>query len=63
MLRFFIQNGVVVIPKTSHIERMGENCQVFDFVLDFEDMEEIRKLDKKVSYTNWPEAMMKEQKY
>ena len=63
MLRFFIQNGVVVIPKTSHIERMGENCQVFDFVLDVEDMEEIRKFDKKVSYTNWPEAMMKEQKY
>ena len=30
MLRFFIQNNVVVIPKTSHIKRMKENFEVFD---------------------------------
>ena len=63
MLRFFIQNDVIVIPKTSHIERMEENFDVFDFILDDEDIVEIRSLDQKVSYTNRPEAMLKEQNY
>ena len=32
-LRFLLQNGVVVIPKSTHEERMQENFNVFDFVL------------------------------
>jgi diketogulonate reductase-like aldo/keto reductase len=63
MLRFFIQNSVIVIPKTSHIERMRENYEVLDFELYEEDIAEIKKLDQKISYTNWPEAMLKEQDY
>jgi len=63
MLRFFIQNNIVVIPKTSHIERMKENFEVFDFELEFEDISKIKELDQKISYTNWPEAMLKEQNY
>jgi 2,5-diketo-D-gluconate reductase A len=63
MLRFFIQNNVIVIPKTSHIERMKENFDVFDFTLDDADIVEIRNLDQKISYTNRPEAMLKEQNY
>jgi 2,5-diketo-D-gluconate reductase A len=63
MLRFFIQNNVIVIPKTSHIERMKENFEVFDFVLDEKDIAEIKKLDQKTSYTNRPETMLKEQNY
>jgi 2,5-diketo-D-gluconate reductase A len=63
MLKFFIQNNVVVIPKTSHIERMKENFEVFDFVLDEEDISEIKNLDQRISYTNRPETMLKEQNY
>jgi diketogulonate reductase-like aldo/keto reductase len=63
MLKFFIQNNVIVIPKTSHIERMKENLEVFDFVLNEEDIVEIKKLDQKISYTNRPETMLKEQNY
>ena len=57
MLRFFIQNNVIVIPRTSNIERMKENSEIFDFILDDEDIEIIKKLDKRISYGNRPESM------
>lgn len=46
MLRWHIQRGIVVIPKSTHKERMEENINVFDFELSNEDMETIAKLDK-----------------
>lgn len=49
ILRWHIQNGVVVIPKSPHIERMRENFNVFDFTLTPEDMQEIASLDRKES--------------
>ena len=49
-LRFLIQSDVVVIPKSTHKERMEENLNVFDFTLNNkEDMERIRALDRKES--------------
>lgn len=45
-LRFLIQSGVVVIPKSTHKERMIENFDVFDFVLNQSDIEAIRALDE-----------------
>ena len=45
MLRWHIQNGVVVIPKSTHFERMQENLDVFDFEIGAEDMEKIAALD------------------
>ena len=45
-LRFLIQRDVVVIPKSTHKERMEQNLDVFDFFLSAEDMETIGKLDK-----------------
>ena len=45
-LRFLIQRGVVVIPKSTHKERMVQNLDVFDFMLSEEDMAAIARLDK-----------------
>ncbi len=44
-LRWNIQRGVVVIPKTVHEDRMKQNFDVFDFTLSAEDMEKIKSLD------------------
>lgn len=44
-LRFLLQSGVVVIPKSTHKERMEENFNVFDFTLSEDDMKKIEKLD------------------
>lgn len=44
-LRYLIQRNVVVIPKSTHKERMIENKNVFDFVLSEQDMAAIAKLD------------------
>lgn len=44
-LRWNIQRGVVVIPKTVHADRMAQNIDVFDFSLADEDMEQIKLLD------------------
>lgn len=44
-LRFLIQSGVVVIPKSTHRERMEENINVFDFTLTSEEMRRIEELD------------------
>lgn len=44
-LRFLIQRGVMVIPKSTHKERMIENFNVFDFELTADEMAQITKLD------------------
>lgn len=44
-LRWLLQRGVIVIPKSSRVERMAENIDIFDFSLSDEDMAAIAKLD------------------
>jgi len=44
-LRFLIQSNVVVIPKSTHKERMEENFNVFNFTLSADDMKKIEALD------------------
>lgn len=47
ILRWNIQQNVIVIPKSVHKERMAENISIGDFELDPEDMEKIASLDRK----------------
>lgn len=49
ILRYLIQNNVVVIPKSTHKERMIENISVFDFELSEEDKNAIKSLDEEES--------------
>lgn len=49
MLRWNIQRGVVVLPKSTHKERMIQNLDVFDFTLTDEDMAAIAALDTAAS--------------
>ena len=44
-LRYLLQRGVIVIPKSVRRERMEQNLNVFDFNLSDEDMQAIRALD------------------
>ena len=45
MLRWLIQRGVIIACKSTHIERMEENFNVFDFELSADDIKEINNLD------------------
>ncbi|CAM8899283.1 unnamed protein product [Rhodiola kirilowii] len=53
VLRWGVQRGTVVIPKTSKHERLQENFQIFDFELKKEDMDLIQALDRNYR-TNQP---------
>jgi diketogulonate reductase-like aldo/keto reductase len=43
-LRYLIQQGIVVIPRTSKAERLKENAAIFDFTLTDAEMREIHRL-------------------
>ena len=44
-LRWNIQRGAVVIPKSVHADRIAQNFDIFDFALDQDDMEKIKTMD------------------
>jgi 2,5-diketo-D-gluconate reductase A len=46
IIRWHLQQGLIVIPKSTHAERIRENIDVFDFQLDSEDMRRIGGLDR-----------------
>lgn len=52
-LRFLVQNGIAVIPKSIHRQRMEENLAIFDFQLTPEDMGQIKSLDRGKSLFGW----------
>ncbi len=43
-LRFLVQQDIVVIPRTSKVERLSENAAIFDFTLSNEEMGEVARL-------------------
>ncbi len=52
-LRFLLQSGMVVIPKSAHKEHMRENIALFDFELTSDDMQAIRALDTGKTLFGW----------
>ena len=46
LLRWCIQRGVPLIPKSAHRDRIAENAQIFDFTLSDEDMVDLDALDR-----------------
>lgn len=44
-LRWLVQSGVIIIPKSVHVERMQQNLDIYDFTLSDEDMAAIARLD------------------
>lgn len=46
VLRWHLQQGLIVIPKSTHAERLRENMAVFDFELSEDEMDRLAKLDR-----------------
>ena len=46
VLRWEVQSGIVVIPKSVHRERIVENAGIFDFTLTDAEMSQVNALDK-----------------
>lgn len=53
ILRFLIQRGIIVIPKSVHEDRIAENIDVFDFELDSKDMTAIDSMNEERSVFSW----------
>ena len=61
-LRFLMQSGVVVIPKSVHVDRIKENFNLFDFELTVDEMNQLVKMDTAMPMIGNPEdpAMVEE---
>ncbi|MBD5429531.1 aldo/keto reductase [Lactobacillus sp.] len=57
LLRFLIQEKIVVIPKSTNLSHIKSNIDVFDFKLDENELQILRSLDRNHSFFNWPASM------
>jgi len=46
LLRFLLQHGIAVIPKSTNVDRLKQNIDVFDFELGTVEMRRLESLDK-----------------
>ena len=53
ILRFLIEQNIIVIPKSSNEGRLRENFAVFDFALDASDTKTLAAMDTNKSYFSW----------
>ncbi|WP_373558002.1 aldo/keto reductase [Paenibacillus sp. XY044] len=58
ILRWQIQRGVIVIPKSSNPQRIQENSEIFDFHLSDGEMEQIRQLETGTRYSVNPTGII-----
>ena len=58
-LRFLLQQGIIVIPKSVHKERMIQNMDVFDFTLSDDEMTAVCTLDTGHNLEGWPSDALK----
>lgn len=55
ILNFFHRLGILLIPKSSNLQRMKENLEVFDFGLEDGDLQKLKNLDTGKSFFGWYE--------
>ncbi|KAK9875414.1 hypothetical protein WA026_007807 [Henosepilachna vigintioctopunctata] len=53
VLRFDVQRGIIPIPKSTNLERLKQNLDIFDFELDADDIQKLKKLDAHVRFFNF----------
>ncbi|CAD6992590.1 unnamed protein product [Ceratitis capitata] len=53
LLRWIVQKGIAVIPKSTNAKRMRENKDIFDFKLDVDEVEQLNSLDANVRVVNF----------
>jgi diketogulonate reductase-like aldo/keto reductase len=58
ILRWHIERGTIIIPKSSNLKRMKENSQIFDFELTSDDMDKIKQLNTGKRYSINPTGYM-----
>ncbi|MGA9870981.1 MAG: aldo/keto reductase [Rhodococcus sp. (in: high G+C Gram-positive bacteria)] len=57
LIRWHLQNGLIVIPKSVHSERISQNIEVFDFELSADDLSRIATLDDGVRVGAHPDEL------
>ncbi len=58
ILRWHLERGIILIPKSSNPQRIKENSEIFDFVLSGEDMDKISRLNTGTRYAVKPTGYM-----
>lgn len=56
LLRYFVQSGIVPIPKSINPSRIKMNIDIFDFQLDPKDMNDIEALDRNKRILNFSDV-------